>query len=233
MTWPVSANPDRFDSAMEWFENRVPIPANELKKLSKEAQKQAFVIAGVNQMSVVMTIFSEMEKAVESNEPIGEFRKRVKAQLKGQWTKAASARLDTIFITSTQTAYNSGRHRQLTKPEVMKTRPFWLFDAVLDSRTTHICQTLNGLTLPADSPAWTGSYPPMHHRCRSGIRTQRRSVVERRGGPTKEGDIPSPKVPKGFGKVPAQAQFKPSKKDFPADVWAVYQKKQKELRSSK
>lgn len=230
MPWPVSANPDRFDEAMEWFEKRVPIAEKDLEKLSKEAQKQAFTIAGVNQMSVVMTVFDEMQKAVEQGEPIQEFRKRVKAKLRGQWTKATSARLDTIFITSTQTAYNSGRFKQLSDPDVVKTRPFWVFDAVMDDRTTHICQTLNGLTLPANAAEWANNYPPMHHRCRSGVRSERRSTVTRRGGPTKKGDIPNPKVPRGFGKTPEQAQFKPRKQDYPADVWAEYQNKQRQLR---
>ncbi len=232
MAWPITANPARFNEAMGWFEDRVPIPADRLTELSEAAQKQAFILAGVNQMEVVMTVFNEMTKAVESGEPIEDFRKRVKAKLKGDWTKASSARLDTIFITSTQTAYNAGRYEQLKDPDVIKTREFWIFDAVLDSRTTFICNSLNGLTLPADSPAWAGNYPPMHFRCRSGIRSQTRRTTERKGGPTAPDDIPTPKVPRGFGKLPTAPQFKPRKEDFPPDVWAIYQQKQRELRSA-
>lgn len=232
MTWPITANPARFNEAMGWFEDRVPIPADRLAELSEAAQKQAFVLAGVNQMEVVMTVLDEMTKAVESGEPIEEFRKRVKVKIKGTWTKASSARLDTIFITSTQTAYNAGRFEQLRDPDVIKTREFWIFDAVLDTRTTSICNALSGLTLPADSPSWAGSYPPMHHRCRSGIRSQTRRATERKGGPTKAEDMPNPKVPTGFGKLPTATPFKPKKSDFPPDVWAIYQKKQRQLRSA-
>ncbi len=230
MAWSAPASPARFDEAMEWFDSRVPVPADEFDALSKDAQKQAFTLAGVNQMSIVMTVLDEMRTAVEQGEPIGEFRKRVKSSLKGDWTKATSTRLDTIFITSTQTAYNAGRYTQLTQPDVIKTRPFWIFDAVMDSRTSNACQLLNGLTLPADAGGWSGNYPPIHHRCRSGIRTQRRSVVEKRGGPTKAADMPEPKVSPGFGKLPTRPPFKPKKGDFPADVWAIYQQKQRDLR---
>ena len=230
MAWNVPANPVRFDEAMDWFDSRVPVPADRLAEVSEAARKQAFTLAGVNQMSIVMTVLDEMKDAVKKGEPIDDFRKRVKATLKGDWTKATSARLDTIFITSTQTAYNAGRYQQLTQPDVLKTRPFWIFDAVMDSRTSRPCQLLNGLTLPADDGGWSGNYPPIHHRCRSGVRTQRRSVVEKRGGPTKPADMPEPKVPPGFGKLPTKPPFKPKKADFPADVWAIYQKKQRELR---
>ncbi len=232
MAWPITANPARFNEAMGWFADRVPIPADRLSELSEAAQKQAFILAGVNQMEVVTTVLDEMAKAVESGEPIEDFRKRIKVKLKGDWTKASSARLDTIFITSTQTAYNAGRYEQLKDPDVMRTRPFWIFDAVLDTRTTSICRSLNGLTMPADDPRWAGSHPPMHFRCRSGIRSQTRRATERKGGPTAPDDMPNPKVPKGFGKLPTAPPFKPKKADFPADVWAIYQKKQRQLRSA-
>lgn len=233
MTWSVSANPERFDEAMAWFESRVPIKAEDLATLSVAAQEQAFVLAGVNQLHVVTNVLDLMTTAVANGEPIDTFRKRAKASLEGNWTKATSARLDAIFITSTQTAYNDGRFRQMTDPDVMRLRPFWMFDAVLDSRTTEICTALNGLTLPANDPRWAGRSPPMHIRCRSGLRTQRRSTVERRGGPTKNEDIPHPAVPEGFGKLPTAAPFKPKAGDFPADAWAIYQTKQTELRASR
>lgn len=227
MSWPVTANPERFDEAMEWFESRVPILKKDLDKLTKAQRKQAFTIAGVNQLSVIQTVLDGLDRAVRDGQSIDVFRKEMKAELKG-WTKAQNHKLRVIFVTNTQLAYNAGRHKQLTDPDVMATRPFWVFDAVLDHRTSAICNSLNGLTLPADDGAWAGNHPPMHHLCRSGIRSLSKRAGEKRGVTT---DIPTPKVPKGFGKLPSAPPFKPKKADYNSEAWSSYQRKQQELRS--
>lgn len=249
MAWRVTANPERFDEAMDWFDSRVPIEADDLETLTKSQRDLAFTVAGVNQLNVVTSILDGIAKAVEDGKPIGDFRREMKAKLKGDWTKASSAKLDTIFVTNVQTAYNAGRYTQMTDEDVLAVRPFWVFDAVLDSRTTPICNGLHGTTLPADDPAWSGIYPPLHHRCRSGVRTLSKRAGEKRGvtkdiekhqrdnlsrrpGETRKAkDIPLPKPGKGFGKTPGEAKpFKPKKSDYPADAWSEYQRKQKALR---
>lgn len=249
MSWNTTANPERFDEAMEWFESRVPITKADLATLTEEQRKLAFTIAGVNQLSVVQTVLDGLKRAVGDNQPIGEFRKEMKAQLKGDWTKAASHKLHVIFVTNVQTAYNAGRHTQLTDPDVLATRPFWVFDAVLDHRTSKICSGLSGLTLPADDPAWDGNHPPLHHLCRSGIRSlskragekrgvtedipehQRKNLSNQPGEKRKAEDIPLPKRSPGFGKTPGAPPFKPSKADYDPAAWSSYQRKQKDLRS--
>lgn len=41
------------------------------------------------------------------------------------------------------------------------------FVAVLDSRTTEICESLDGTLLRADDPFWDENSPPLHSNCRS------------------------------------------------------------------
>ena len=42
---------------------------------------------------------------------------------------------DNIFRTNIQTAYNVGHYEQMTDPDVMQLRPYWMYDAVNDSHT--------------------------------------------------------------------------------------------------
>lgn len=232
MTWPVTADPKRFDEAMNWFDERVPVTQEEFDALGKDARSRAFVISGANELAVVQTVFNELQKAVEAGEPIQDFRRRVKAKLRGDWTRAQSARLDTIFITNTQNAYGRGRFEQLNDKDVKRTRPFWVYDAVLDSRTTLICSSLNGTIRPADDDWWGGHYPPMHHRCRSGIRSIRREVAEEAGVTAPE-DRPDPKIPPGFGKTPDKSKaFRPNKENFDPVAWKSYQSKQRTMRNN-
>ena len=240
MVWPVTADPLRFDEAMLFFDERVPITSEEFERVGKDARARSFTISGANELAVVQTVFNEIKRAVESGEPIQDFRKRVKAKLKGDWTRATSARLDTIFINTTQKAYGRGRFEQMNDKDVKRTRKFWLYDAVLDSRTTTICEFLNGTVRPADDDFWSGHYPPMHHRCRSGIRSIRQEVADNAVNPktgtkgvTPEDEKPFPKIPKGFGKTPDQdTAFKPKKENFDPVAWKSYQSKQRTMRTN-
>lgn len=231
MTWSVTADVERFDEAMEWFEERVPVTPEQLEQLTATQRERAITIAAITEANVVADLLSEIERAAVSGEGIGVFRKRAKARMGSLYTSQTAARIDTAMITTTQTALNAGRYKQLTDPDVMRTRQFWMFDAVMDDRTTHICQSLEGTTLPADDPQWGGIHPPMHHRCRSGIRSQRRRVVERRGGPTKPEDMPEVNAPEGFGKLPTAAPWKPKKGDYPEAVFKAYQRKRRAVKA--
>ncbi len=89
-------------------------------------------------------------------------------------------------------------------PVVAELRPFWMYDAILDARTSEICRDFNGTTLPHDDPWWSSHYPPVHHRCRSGVRALRAEQVSRMGGQTTE--PPTEHQPQaGFGATPDQS----------------------------
>ena len=49
--------------------------------------------------------------------------------------------------------------------------PLMQFDAVMDDRTTIICQSLDGVIKPIDDPFWDIYYPPNHWGCRSDVRS--------------------------------------------------------------
>ena len=83
------------------------------------------------------------------------------------WTGKRAWRLDTIFRTNIQTAYNAGRYHQMQ--QVKERRPYWRYSAVNDSRTRPAHRAVHGKIFPADHPFWDTWYPPNGFRCRCSV----------------------------------------------------------------
>lgn len=173
--WQVTAEPQRFDEASEWFSRRVVITGDQAKGINADVKQRAFWVGGGLQLEQIQRVFDELRKAQDSGEPFEQWRKRVRDTLRDD------AHAETVFRNAAQRAYNAGRWQQMNEPDVAQFRPYFMYDAVLDSRTTELCRSLDSTILPADHPFWKTHVPPLHHRCRSGIRNLRRREAERRG----------------------------------------------------
>jgi SPP1 gp7 family putative phage head morphogenesis protein len=70
--------------------------------------------------------------------------------------------------------------------------PLLQFDAVIDSQTTDLCRSLDGVTVPINHPFVKRYYPPNHFGCRLTVRQLASGVV------TPDNKIPAPEIPKMF-----------------------------------
>lgn len=77
------------------------------------------------------------------------------------------ARLQTIVRTNTTEAYNVGRITAAQDPDIAEFSQGMLYTAILDNRTTEVCQNLDGLVIPLDHPMLNRLAPPNHFQCRS------------------------------------------------------------------
>jgi len=222
MAWTTTAELDEFDEAAEDFRSRVAVTDAEYEALSRAERARAFHLASVNELAVVQLVFDELDLAITKGLPLEEFQARVAEKLTNA-QRLGGYHLETVFRNATQSAYNAGRWHQMTDAEVSSSRPYWLFDAVLDDRTTeHICRPLDGTCKAHDDPFWLTHWPGLHHRCRSGIRSLRHSAAVRHG--ITVGDPPGVEVQGDFGLAP------PLQRDFPMpdrskvdnDVWTVF-----------
>jgi len=71
-----------------------------------------------------------------------------------------------IYETNLFTAYQAGRHAQMTDPDVLKARPYWQYrhgDSMYP-RPEHLAW--DGLVLRADDPWWQAHYPPCGWGCK-------------------------------------------------------------------
>lgn len=204
--WEVTADLGRHDDALDWFGRRTVITAGAARKLDDRLKVEAFWVGGGLQLHQVQSVFDKIAIAIEKGESLEDFKARVVGELRNP------AHVETVFRNATQRAYNAGRWAQMKEPSTAKFRPFWMYDTILDSRRTKVCELRHGTLLPQDDPWWDTNLPPLHHRCRSSVRNLRRAEADRRGGikqpaPDEPGKEPGP----GWGQSPAvAAPWKPS-----------------------
>lgn len=221
------ANPDKFEEASTWFRARTPVTRPEWDVMSKAARRQAFTVAGTQQLKVVQTVFDEISKSIDKGTPLSEFKKALKLKLGAEFTKQNSTTLTTAFINANQTAYNTGRYYQLNDPAVTDALPYQMFDAVLDDHTTEICQHCNATIRRHDDPWWLTHWPPLHHRCRSTVRAITASMAQRMGGITKE--LPRPAIHDDWGLAPplrVGEVWTPDPAKYDGAAFGQYQRKQ-------
>ncbi len=226
MTWTVTANPERFDEAVEWFGNRFPVTEEISAELGQYAGPRAWKIAGVAQLDVVQQVHESLQQAIETGIPFEQWQRDIEDKLTNAWGRRDSHRIETIFRNATQQSYNAGRWRQMTDPSVTSLRSYGMFDGVIDSRTSDICRAWDGVILPMAEFGRRGAVPQMHHRCRSGLRSLRRSEAERRGI-TEE--LPDQQADTGFGAAPTEADWQPDPTKYDAALFGTFQQKRAEI----
>jgi SPP1 gp7 family putative phage head morphogenesis protein len=192
---------ERFDAAVADLRSRIVMSDAEYAVLTAAARAAAFKVAGLQQLRMVQLVLDSLTTAIGKGQGLSSWRKQLGADLKSAWGKGSAFRLETIFRNSIQSALNRGRFKQMTDPAIKKLRPFWLFDAVLDSRVSTICRERDQIVLPQDDPWWDSNYPPLHHRCRSGVRTLRAKQAQRKG--ISDPSTIETTAQTGFGAAPA------------------------------
>jgi SPP1 gp7 family putative phage head morphogenesis protein len=217
----ADADTDGFDTAVAWFRERVPLTSDEWAALTAEARARAFTVAGVAQLDVVTDAWRALDEAIAEGTTFADFRATMGEKLAAAWGGNSPARLETIFRTNVQQAYNAGRYDQQTDPVVLEARPFWRYSAVLDSRTSKICGPLHGTTLPADNPFWATHQPPLHFNCRSTIVSLTEEQAQSHGIAEQAPDV---EPQEGFG-APGMPPYEPDLSDRPAALASAYEAK--------
>lgn len=226
MAWKVTADPERFEEAIEWFDDRFPLTQELKDSLGKYAGKRAWTVAGVAQLDVVLEVFDSIRSALSEGTSLADWKRDIRKRVGDRWGSKTSARLDTIFRTNVQTAYNRGRWQQMKDPDVVDVRPYWMYDAILDDRRTPICKSLSTpkpVVLPQDDPFWDSHVPPLHFQCRSSLRALTAESAKRRGI---TGKAPDEKVPEGFGNAPTEEDWKPDPDKYPSELFEIFEEKQ-------
>lgn len=221
MPWSVTTNPVKFEEALRWFRGKKVVSEADYKKLADGQKKRAFKVAGVANLGVVSQVWADIDRALNAGQALRDFKRATIDKIKAAWGGTVAnpgARVETIFRTNVQSAYSAGRYEQTTDPDILEAFPYWQFDAVLDDRTTQICEPLDGTIQPADNAWWKVHMPPLHFNCRS---THIALTAAQAGQPTKP---PRVVVAEGFGAPPTPGDWSPSAKDYPKPLWDVYKK---------
>jgi len=215
----TTADPLRNEEAWSWFRERVPITREQWNALDQQSRRRAFTVSGVTALDVLDHVWREIDRAIADGTSFEDFRKRVTESLESQWGGSNPSRVETIFRTNVQSAYAAGRYQQMRDPDVIASRPYWEFVAILDSATSEICRPLEGVVRSADDPFWGSHYPPLHFNCRSSVMTLTARQANQRGvvAPP-ESDPPL----EGFGSAPSLTEWQPRAEDYPEPLWNAY-----------
>ena len=138
-----------FTEAIEYAEARgVVLPEIYYGLLVGIQKSQATTIAGLASLEQIKFVIDLVTEALKDGTTFADFKKAVR---KGDVNVNLPAhRLDNIFRTNIQTAYNRGRWEQQKK--VANSRPYLMYDAINDSRTRPNHTAMDGTILHRDDP---------------------------------------------------------------------------------
>ncbi len=214
--WPVSPDVEEYGPAVKWFLSRVPMSKDRWLKFSQAQRRKAFTVAGIARADVLHDVFKALDRAVAKGTTLDTFKKEVGAKLRREWAgsvKNPAFRMEVIFRDNVQLAYSAGRWAQMTDPGLMKVRPFGMLDVILDNRVSDICESLAGTVLPWAEFAKRKLVPPLHHMCRTILRSLRRKQAERQSKFGKP--VPKVSAQEGWGLPPDKSEWEPDLKKYP------------------
>lgn len=167
-------------AALEYWRSRAPVTPGQYKAMSQQARARAFSVAGLARRDQVAEVHKALLTALEKGEPLAKFKKRLRLllEMKG-WTGRKAWRVENIYRTNMQSAYQAGRYAQMKA--VAEARPYWRYVAVMDRRTRPTHRALHGRVYRHDHEFWDQWYPPNGFMCRCTVQTLSADQVEARG----------------------------------------------------
>jgi len=222
----ITLNPLPFLEAISFFQEKgLQLSPDSYRDVWAAAHVQAFTVARVTEMDLLEDIRKAVDKAIKDGTPLNAFKKDLIPLLerlgwfvpKGEDAEITLPdgtvrkrltpwRLDTIYRTNLQSAYQAGRYRQML--ENAPNRPWWMYDAVNDSRTRPSHAAMDGKVYRFDHPIWDRGHPPAGYNCRCTLRALSDRDMKRSG--KKESiDPPLAQPDEGFDYNPGLVKWKP------------------------
>lgn len=183
--------------AVAYLESKGIRPTRHWYDIWQEAQAKAVTVSGMTRLDLLEDVKKGLVDAVKNGKtgkmfiddlaPIlrakGWTGKRQSINPKtGEVTEKGPdlpARLPLIFFQNVQSAYMYGRYRAMLANA--EERPWWMYIAVLDSRTRPHHRALHRKVFRYDDPFWKTHYPPNGFYCRCRVRALSDAQLEREG----------------------------------------------------
>lgn len=166
--------------ALAFWRAKVPLGEAEFQALSDQARQRAFAVSGLARRDQVELVHAALSEALEQGLPLAAFKKQIAPLLEQKgWTGQKAWRVENIYRTNMQTAYQAGRYAQLQA--TVRSRPFWRYVAVKDSRTRPAHLALHGKVFPHDHEFWRTWYPPNGFMCRCTVQSLSQRQVDAKG----------------------------------------------------
>lgn len=228
-----------FQEALDFLKQKKVLPAELYYRLETEARDKAFTVSGYTAVEMLEQFLKELEAAVENGTTKETFQEQMNGFLENAGYESLNPwRMDVIFRTNLQTAYNAGHYKAMTDPTVRKRRPYWQYQTAGDGNVRPEHAAMEGRVYRCDDPIWDVWYPPNGFRCRCIVVSLTADQVQQRGLQVDQvmpheidsqtGEAVFYWPDKGFTGNPAKTVFKPDMETIRPDLKAVYRDVQKD-----
>ena len=152
----------KFAEAIKYFADKVPVVYEKFDTITAKFREQKFWVKKITDLELTKKVKASIQNSLKNGSTFEQWKKSV--DLKG----LSDLYLENVFRTNMTTAYSNGRYeQQVDMDSVFK---YWLYDAIMDNRTSLICSELDGRIYRSDNPIWNIIYPPNHYGgCRSDV----------------------------------------------------------------
>lgn len=133
------------------------LPDDYYGHLPAEARSQAFTVSGIASLEQIQSILDSLAGALRGGQTFREWQEAANDDL----GTLSAGRRELIFRNAAQTGYNIGRTVQ--QRENKGRRPYYLWDAINDTRTRPEHAAMDGYIAPIDDPIWDRWSPPAGH----------------------------------------------------------------------
>jgi uncharacterized protein with gpF-like domain len=117
-----------FDEAIAYLLEKLAIPTDSWEVLSGEINDYAFGIAGVTDAAILEDVQIALLEALQNGTDLRVFRAEFQAIMaKRGWAGVEPWRVNLIYQQNLRTAYAAGRWQQMTDPDVLMRRPYWMW----------------------------------------------------------------------------------------------------------
>lgn len=183
--------------AVAYLESKGITPTRHWYDIWQEAQAKAVTVSGMTRLDLLEDVKKGLVDAVKNGKTGKMFIDDLAPLLRAKgWTGKRQninpktgevtekgpdlpARLSLIFFQNVQSAYMYGRYRAMLANA--EERPWWMYIAVLDSRTRPHHRALHRKVFRYDDPFWKTHYPPNGFYCRCRVRALSDAQLEREG----------------------------------------------------
>lgn len=183
--------------AVAYLESKGIRPTRHWYDIWQEAQAKAVTVSGMTRLDLLEDVKKGLVDAVKNGKTGKMFIDDLAPLLRAKgWTGKRQninpktgevtekgpdlpARLSLIFFQNVQSAYMYGRYRAMLANA--EERPWWMYIAVLDSRTRPHHRALHRKVFRYDDPFWKTHYPPNGFYCRCRVRALSDAQLEREG----------------------------------------------------
>jgi SPP1 gp7 family putative phage head morphogenesis protein len=135
----------------------VVLPADFYGRLPADARSQAFTVSGLASLEQIKAVLDSLAQALGDGQSFKEWQAAASGDLGG----LSSGRQELVFRNAVQTGYSIGRTTQ--QRENKARRPFYMWDAINDTRTRPEHAAMDGYIAPIDDAIWTRWSPPAGH----------------------------------------------------------------------